>query len=59
MKIEKYAQMIIEIARKHPKAEVLYSIDDEGNDFREVHYAPSYNTFELGNGKNVKGICIN
>jgi len=59
MKIEQYKEFINKIAKEHPNVEVLYSIDDEGNDFRKVNFAPSYNTFEMGNGKILKGICVN
>lgn len=58
MKIEQYAKLINEIAKKHPDAEVLYSSDDEGRHFDKVHYMPSYNTYII-NGKKLKGICVN
>lgn len=59
MKMKQYAQLIIDIAKKYPDAEVLYSSDDEGNRFSTVVYAPSYDTFEMMNGEEVKGVCIN
>ena len=46
MKLKKYAKIIEELAAKYPNAEVIYSSDDEGNDFDKVVFSPT-----LGNYK--------
>jgi len=59
MEIEKYLELLIKEAKKHPKSEVFYSSDDEGNSFSRVHFAPKYDEFHLPDNTKVKGICIN
>jgi hypothetical protein len=43
--------------------DVIYSRDDEGNGFQEVHYAPSKGTYEGyefdESDDNVNAVCIN
>ena len=75
MKLKEYAKLINNIAKRYPNLEVIYSKDDEGNDFQEVVYEPSIGYFEEGeytefdsiesdeqqflNIKNCNAICIN
>lgn len=54
MKLKKYAELIKELADKHPNLEVVCSSDDEGNSFNPIYFAPS--VIEI-NGQNVA--CIN
>ena len=46
MKLKEYAELINKIANRYPNLEVIYSKDDEGNDFQEVIYEPSIGYFE-------------
>lgn len=46
MKLKEYAELINKIANRYPNLEVIYSKDDEGNDFQEVVYEPSIGYFE-------------
>ena len=41
MTLQTYIKKLQEICDKYPKAEVIYSSDDEGNDYQEVFYDPS------------------
>jgi len=69
MKLKEYAKKIATLARAFPNASVVYSIDDEGNDFREIQYQPSQGLFikdgyngefqEAENSSKVNAICIN
>ena len=59
MKIKQYIQSLMELARKHPNADVIYAKDSEGNDFNLIQYQPAYGEYEKSNGKILKGICVN
>ena len=67
MKLKEYAKLIATLAEKYPNAKVIYSRDDEGNGFEEVHYAPSLGDFDSENGefesdgenKKVNAVCVN
>ncbi len=44
MKLSEYLENLQELVRDRPElinAEVIYSIDDEGNDYKMVHYGPT------------------
>lgn len=64
MKLKDYAKLIAKLAKRHPEATVIYSADDEGNSYQEVHYNPSMGTFD-GDGFDTAvenapdAICIN
>ncbi len=65
MKLRDYVKLINNLAKKYPNAKVIYSIDDEGNDFCMVHYAPQAGNFNSDEGewdnnvKPVNSVCIN
>jgi len=44
MKLWDYAILINSLAKKYPRADVVYSIDDEGNEFKPVYFTPSAGT---------------
>jgi len=41
MKLKDYIAKLNKLAEKHPDVEVIYSCDDEGNEFQKVHFPPS------------------
>ena len=45
MTLKEYALKLNEAAKKHPNALVIYSKDDEGNDYQQVHFAPTLGHF--------------
>lgn len=48
MTFREYIDECNELIKKHPelaKAKVVYSADDEGNHFGEVHYGPSIGVY--------------
>ena len=51
MKLGEYLENLQELVRDQPElidAEVIYSIDDEGNDYKIVHWGPTPgNYYEL------------
>jgi len=57
MKMKEYAKLIVEIAKKYPEAEAMYSSDDEGNRFSFVHYHPTH--MEEVNGREMDAVCVN
>ena len=63
MTLLEYAKKVNELCSTHPQAEVIYSSDDEGNNFQKVHYCPvlgEFNDGEFDNkGKTINAICIN
>jgi len=66
MLLKQYAQIITKLAKEHPDAEVIYSIDDEGNAYNRVYFAPtlgqwneSSNEFDNDEKKKVTAVCIN
>lgn len=67
MTITSYIKKLQKLADKHPKAKVVYSTDDEGNSFSEVHFEPSVGAFSNGSFESneeddslkVNAVCIN
>ena len=61
MTVRKYVEIISELAKKHPKLKVAYAIDEEGNAYHYVHYAPSKMKVPVfgENEKETEVICIN
>ena len=55
MKLKEYAKQINKLVKNHPNADVVYSIDDEGNNYRDVYYHPTYGDFD----RPEKVVCIN
>lgn len=57
MTLKEYAASINELAEKYPDLLVVSSSDDEGNDFRPVHYPATpghYNDREWQSEENLK-----
>jgi hypothetical protein len=51
MKLKEYLENLNNFVKENPDAldlEVIYSSDDEGNDFQAVHYTPQMGIFEGG-----------
>lgn len=48
MTLKEYAAKLTELAEKHPDLEVIYAKDDEGNDFRPVHFGPTLGNYGDG-----------
>jgi len=46
MKLSKMIQNLKEVMIEHGDLECIYSIDDEGNAFHEVHHIPSVGYFK-------------
>lgn len=63
MKLREYAAHIAALAKAHPDADVVYSADDEGNNFQQVYYAPSVGRFTHREFEqttdNPNAVCIN
>ncbi len=67
MKLSEYAKSINELVKKHPDAEVVYSIDEEGNVFKPVIYTPTAGTYSNGEfsgeedseDRGVIAVCVN
>ena len=57
MNLKEYADRINKLATKYPNAKVIYSRDDEGNGYDEVHYTPSPCKFD-GNDIEVDGLLV-
>lgn len=41
MKLREFINRLQEMEKKYPDSIVIYSIDDEGNDFKEVNFLPT------------------
>ena len=41
MKLTKYIEKLQELLKEHGDLELIYSSDDEGNNYSKVHYEPS------------------
>ena len=41
MKLTKYIEKLQELLAEHGDLELIYSSDDEGNNYNKVHYEPS------------------
>ena len=50
MKLKQYAENILKLAVSYPDADVVYSSDDEGNNFQAAHYDPSPGHFDGDGG---------
>ena len=69
MKLKEYAKKIAILSRAFPNAKVIYSSDDEGNRFAEVHYSPTQGIFtkdgyegefkDTEKSNEVNAICLN
>ena len=67
MKLKDFARLIGDMAEAHPDVDVVYSHDDEGNEFHKVHYEPALGQFtgnaygrgEFDNEGEINAICIN
>lgn len=64
MKLKTYAKYIAGLAEKHPNADVIFSIDEEGNGYKKVQFKPSEGDFD-GDYYNphdylkVNAVCVN
>ena len=66
MKLKEYLAPLQEICNKYPNLKVIYSSDEEGNNFDEVFYTPTVGKFKNGEFEAVEGddakpnaICVN
>jgi len=64
MKIEQYIKNLESLAKTYPNAEVVYSVDDEGNAISPVHYQPTIGNYKDGefndsSGVEINAICVN
>ena len=64
MRLNKYVALLQDIADQYGDLEVIYSKDDEGNGYQEVHYDPSPGNFEDGEFDNTledafNAVCVN
>jgi len=66
MKLSTYIRQLQSIAKLHGNdLEVIYAIDEEGNAFHPVHYAPAAGIYKkddhqfLQSDNNVDCVCIN
>jgi hypothetical protein len=66
MKLKKYIKILNELVEKNPElleAKVIYSIDDEGNNYNHVNFGPSPGHYDDGDfdqeSKDINAICIN
>lgn len=75
MKLKEYLENINELVKADPNIldyTVVFSSDDEGNSYNEVHYEPSlgiyeddewvgveYDSYENYDEKDINAICIN
>ncbi len=73
MKLSEYAEQINLLAQLHPDLLVVFSIDDEGNEFKPLHHSPSLGNYDseeqewldeqdfadYGDEYSVNAVCIN
>ena len=73
MRLTKYIEKLQELLAEHGDLELIYSTDDEGNNYNKVHYEPSLVNFistdrEVINDEDIeewdesdyeKVICVN
>lgn len=68
MKLKEYLESLQDLVKAHPQVlelPVIYSKDDEGNFYKNVHYTPSLTFFEDGEVDTVNhpdaanSVCIN
>jgi len=55
MKLKEYIANLQEICNKYPNLKVIYSSDEEGNNFDEVCYSPTIGKFKNGEFENMEG----
>ena len=63
MKLKSYIKELQKIAEKYPEAQVVYSADEEGNDFFLVEFEPTIGYFD-GNTfsqdeTTINAVCVN
>jgi hypothetical protein len=71
MKLKEYIKKLQKVAETHPNVTVIYSKDDEGNEFSELNYSPSLGNFwddsflsddgteEFKNEYEINAVCLN
>jgi len=71
MTLKEYARKINKLLIDHPEAKdymVVYSVDEEGNNFTQVHFDPSIGEYDNGffatessnqNVEDCNAVCIN
>lgn len=66
MKLKEYIESLNDLIKENPElleAEVIYSIDEEGNAYNEVYFGPSTGNYSNGDfdqeSENINAICIN
>lgn len=71
MNIKEYSEVIQGLASLFPNAEIIYSKDDEGNNYKPVHFYPAAGRYIDGEfqvfgdadiiitSKEVNAICVN
>lgn len=63
MKLSAYIQKLQAVLDKDGDLEVVYAIDDEGNEFHNVNYDPSAGRFKNGEfnseSKKPNAVCVN
>ena len=52
MKLKEYLESLEKLYEEHGDIEVYYSIDEEGNDYKEVYYSPSFNYMTKDDNEN-------
>ena len=48
MKLKEYAMYIAKLAKKHPNATMVFSCDEEGNQYSPVQFNPTTGAYEFG-----------
>ena len=65
MKLDNYAIIINKLLEKYPDAEMVYSIDDEGNEFNPINFPPIAGNYDREKGnfnsivKPINAVCVN
>ena len=61
MYLKFYAEIIKNLAESYPDLKVVYSSDDESNEFSLVHYQPAFiENIETRSGTEIEeAICVN
>lgn len=66
MNLKEYIELLQTKLKEHGDIKVLYSCDDEGNYYSEVHYLPSVGFYNEKSGEfdhnfegKVNAICLN
>mgnify|MGYP003150029770 CR=1 FL=1 len=65
MNLKNYIKKLKKLEKKHGDLIIIYSIDDEGNEFHPVIYNPGAGKYDIESGeyynsiKNCNAICIN